>query len=275
MDDLGLITSVADFVEKVQSLYKNKNSQKHLFFRGHSNIKFKLFPSIFRKAPNKIFYCEKDVILDFKQYASEHNISYDFTKDLDKVLCDMQHNGIPTRLLDWTVSPLVALYFACENDFRKDGNVWVFDPWKYNRKIFNSQTKIHPQIHDINVIARALLGLKWTQCDIEKYLFKEYAYDPPIDLRQPFAFVAPFTNKRKVFQRGVFLIYGKNIKRPFEEVELAQDVIDFFTIPKECKTTIIQELNNLYINSYTIYPDYSGMKKMFETYGSLFNRGKN
>ena len=270
MENLGQITSVADFVNKVQNLYMQKSPRKHLFFRGHSKDSYQLLPSIFRSPYKQNPHGEKDIILDIKQYAPEHNISYSI-KELDKVLCDMQHNEIPTRLLDWTVSPLVALYFACESHKDESGKLWIFDPWEYNNRIVNYKESEFPQIHDIHVIARALMGLEWPENKILQYLYKEYALDQSINLMDPVAFVAPFTNKRKVFQRGVFLIFGTD-RRPFETCSAAQPYLSYYTIPKENKERIIQELNNLYINDYTVYPDYKGMKSVFKKYGSLFNR---
>lgn len=38
-----------------------------------------------------------------------------------------QHHGLPTRLLDWTRNPLVALYFACRENKNKDGAVYFSD----------------------------------------------------------------------------------------------------------------------------------------------------
>ena len=270
MENLGVITSVADFINKVQDLYKQKKTRKHLFFRGHSIKSYKLQPSVFRPLNNELSLNEKDIILDVKQYAPEHNISYS-VKELDKVLCDIQHNDIPTRLLDWTVSPLVALYFACESHHDETGKLWAFDPWSYNDKIINYKEKIHPQIHDFHIIARILSGLEWSENEIRQYLHKEYAFDQPINLADPVAFVAPFTNKRKVFQRGVFLIFGTDT-HPFKTRSIAQPYLSCYTIPKAYKKKIIQELNNLYINDYTIYPDYRGMKNVLKKYGSLFNR---
>ncbi len=49
----------------------------------------------------------------------------------------MQHYGAPTRLLDWTGNPLVALYFAIVDQEvhgkNRDAAVWVFDPWEWNK----------------------------------------------------------------------------------------------------------------------------------------------
>lgn len=91
-----------------------------------------------------------------------------------------------------------------------------------------------------------------------------------LTLEYPFAYVSQFTNKRKLNQRGCFLIYGKDTTA-FEKMSVSKTYLKELIIDKDSKSTILNQLNMMYINDYTVYPDYSGMEKMIKSRGSLFN----
>lgn len=121
-----------------------KNSTTHeTFYRGHSNQKYLLAPSILRKAKitedgEPVFTHldnEKEIISEMLtvqpgEFATDKSM-------LDK-LVRMQHFGLPTRLLDLTYNPLIALYFACENHDDIDGEVIILKTLKTTVKFFDS-----------------------------------------------------------------------------------------------------------------------------------------
>lgn len=123
---LEILNKINNHVDKLNQKYSESNHKGKfsIVFRGHSDKDYMLSPSLFRKKENDEFlypvgkehliinkYIEK-----FPEFSSQPRIN---------VIADMQHYGLPTRLLDWTRNPLVALYFACSGAGQKaqDGSI--------------------------------------------------------------------------------------------------------------------------------------------------------
>jgi hypothetical protein len=94
-------------------------------FRGHAQSSWGLLP----KAGRPEFYLPENRDLGrfhawvkkAVAYASLSSSSY-----LDQ-LAMAQHHGLATRLLDWSMNPLVACYFACSSHTNEDGAVWMYE----------------------------------------------------------------------------------------------------------------------------------------------------
>ena len=105
------------------------------FFRGQSSSEYKLIPSIgrlFKEGEESVLkQYEKEIFEDFKRKYSMFTDTH--PKNDKEFLFLAQHYGLPTRLLDWTYNPLIALYFACCSNFSKNGVVYKSYP--FSRKI--------------------------------------------------------------------------------------------------------------------------------------------
>lgn len=119
---MAKIQSINGFLQEIENLGEAQN----LFFRGHSDDSYELVPGIYRNNPpqNKNLIEHEDKI--FREVISKSPQQF-VGKNTLETLALMQHYGVPTRVLDLTESALVALYFACEVNDERDGEVIVFD----------------------------------------------------------------------------------------------------------------------------------------------------
>ncbi len=206
-------------------------------FRGVSNKDHKLIPSIGRgteaNTGGNISFVERDMMDEFKRLSVPVIASSEIPTCEFEWLFLAQHYGLPTRLLDWSTNPLVALYFAVEKDDITDGAVYaVQHPASDQYQLFDHSTADYNKEHKKN------------KSSLFAILPKQGEY----------IFVRPkYSDQRYLNQRSVFSCPSN----PYIPLELENS--SFLTFKGEWKPELRNRLKRLGISTSFIYPGLSGI----------------
>jgi len=232
-----------------------------IVFRGQPNSEFVLIPSGLRG--DHIAMADSQMF----RFVDEMNKLFGF----DELTCIeiAQHFALPTRMLDFSYSFDVALFFACHDSkgryMDRDGKVFIFNKSRYERAL-EEEGKLSAQ-----VIRNNQFLYEWLQryIDKESTLMGERGVDMPIfiDATQQF--------DRLYMQKGLFLLWGRD-QCPFERIMENEGMdmerfIDTIVVDAAAKPRILRELAQKHISEDALYMNVEMIKALVQRikYGDM------
>lgn len=243
-------------VEKVQGLAGNS-----LWYRGIGDSAYKLIPALYRHKKTKdadgLASLERKIMTRFRQRSLPYH-DRQLSDDWD-ALFFMQHYGVPTRLLDWTENPFVALHFALMSarssmtaagkiSFPSNAALWILDPVAWNR-------------HALKHISFS--GEVLTPDDDA---LKGYRPTPGFSGMQnlPVAIYGAHNSARIVAQQGVFTVFGRDaseMEQAYSKGAFPINCLTRFVFAKSAIPTMRKALLNHGTTESVVFPDLEGLAR--------------
>ena len=229
------LSSLLDAIKAIESSIDGKH-----WYRGHACGKttWKLKPKIHRNFDHSK---ETDLLYHFQLAAPTRYDACPSPKDNISWLTLAQHFGLPTRLLDWTLSPLIAAYFATQDspdcEKTEPGTIWVLNPGSLNN-IYEKTPSIFTQENEkIKILAEAAFDLKSRSRNIA------------------YAFLPKQFDMRFLVQQSSFTIHADNTLLN----ELYNKTDYLWEISILDKANLKKELSSFGINNSTLFPDLQNL----------------
>ena len=231
------VRSLNDLSRVIESLFMETKLQ--WWFRGHTSRSWDLLPSVRRGYTKEQ---EKYLSNQFYVRARTRHGSCPGNDDYSGWLALMQHYGLPTRLLDWSRSALVAAFFATENHRShthfsgeyQDSCIWAIAPGP-----LNSSQGFEPYLYPLNagqlrdVIRPAIKGKDDTDTVV--------------------AAMAVESDPRMQVQQGAFTVHSS--VQPLDKLKDAANWLRCIVIPKDSAGSIARELDILGFGLSDLFPD--------------------
>ena len=197
---------------------------------------------------------ERQLMRAFRKYAAQDAVPHDTEWDW---LALGQHHGLPTRLLDWTYSPYVALHFATQNTakYDRDGVVWCVDYTRAHALLPEELRRVLAEeganVFTTELLAKASPGLH----DLERYddAFVLFVEPPSFDARI-------------VNQYALFSVISHPDARLDEWVDGHTDLAARVVIPAEIKWEVRDKLDQANITERVLFPGLDGISRWLARY---------
>lgn len=248
---------VLDSIKQIRDIVSpNKNAPHTMWYRGVCSDKYGMLPSIFRKGNLDISVYANQANVIKRAYFSTLYASDIWNLPIEQKMAYLQHYGIPTNLLDFSVDPFAALHFSLNPDVPSDREkisdgkfqpvIYVFDPIIYGKAIrrmavskpfLNIPDSISAVEFDINNSNKGKSVFFVNDMSFE-YLNEHNnthidSYVPDIRIDPfPVPFAIQQSNSRFAAQSGTFVAYSLD-SCPQDDISCGKfDYLDLLTIQK-------------------------------------------
>jgi hypothetical protein len=259
------VSTLTVYMQKVtQSLVGTGNSS---WFRGvGQSSNHKLIPNIFRHPSyatiDEFLKSEREMLDLFRDRSimfRQPQMAFSDDKELDTLVV-MQHFGVPTRLLDWTENPFVALYFALTSarmnyslsppDFDDDAAVWILNPAEWNYQSRGQRPS------DRCIFSLDNQSVSYYKPQVATNINGANIPGPVV------AVYGRPNNARVVAQRGMFTLFGHDIhslEDQYTASTYAANILTKLIIPKASIDPLLRQLAAIGFTDSTIFPDLAGV----------------
>ena len=242
-------SSLPEYLSAIKRVATDWNDpQARIWYRGVDDVRFGLVP---RTAWRGISLNEEETMMgEFLVYYRSY---YGRTiEDGLELYTLMQHYGLPTRLLDWSMSPLVALYFALEMEDNGGAEraVWAMDCSTLNSIVLDIPQPIVPRLGSDNV------ARQW----LPKMLRQGGDAEIPDEV---FGFEHPMSNQRIQGQKGCFTFHGRSnrsIDQVFREAD-SNRIVHLRLAEPGARDEILNDLYALGYKEDDIYRDLNALSR--------------
>jgi hypothetical protein len=252
------IRSLEQFLASIEELKSRAGSTK-MWYRGHAGAGYQLKPTSgrpHRYAGRSMEGFDSDTERRFldrfrrRAYALTNGVLNEW-----EVMFIARHHGLPTRILDWTGSPLVALYFAVSERLESAGALWGF-------------AKVRGHRHELP-IAELVSADEAKTGPFTIYGQSDGSQPKRGRTRDAVKLIHPIYNSPRITaQSGIFTFHSNPSVdlADYANVAFAEDRLDVQTlfrweIDQARKPHLIKSLDEMGVNAKTVYPDLDGLAK--------------